>query len=589
MRTTFRKSALLGSVLATSLIVAGTGSAGAPVATTPAYVDQGAAWTAAVRSDFYTRDQGAQMIPLAWLKALTTADGQPFLGDSFARYGYLPNPEVSTGLPIGFTASGPAGSEMAGMTCAACHTRQITVGTQDYRIDGGPALVDFQALLADLTAAVGRALGTDASFTTFATAVLGSGASPAEVAALRQSVQLWYTRESTMTDRALPKDVPWGLGRLDAVSMIFNRVTGLDLGPAPSYLIADNVRVADAPVRYPFLWNAAIQDKTQWPGFADNGSDILGLARNLGEVYGVYGTYRPKKEWWHLAGINFLSDNSANFDGLTALEGMVKKIGAPKWPWAIDLTLAQRGSEVFNADAPGGSCASCHAERPGVTRFPFQKTWATPVLDVGSDTREYAILTRDAQSGVLQGASFPFVLKPIPARTTAFSLLTLSVVGSILQNYTGFLAPAPAPAPKAGAKRTLSDAMMAPAPAPPSAQADLKGAFDQSKAAPTTQYAYESRVLHGIWAAAPYLHNGSVGSLADLLNPPDKRAASFPLGRYYDVATVGLAADQHGSSYVRSTTGCADRNSGNSRCGHDFGTTLPDADKRALLEYMKTL
>ncbi|MGB8900889.1 MAG: hypothetical protein WCC90_17330, partial [Methylocella sp.] len=41
--------------------------------------------------------------------------------------------------------------------------------------------------------------------------------------------------------------------------------------------------------RYPFLWNAARQDKTQWPGFAKNGIDLLGLARNLGEVYGVFG------------------------------------------------------------------------------------------------------------------------------------------------------------------------------------------------------------------------------------------------------------------------------------------------------------
>jgi hypothetical protein len=90
MRITFRKTALLGSILATSLVVAGTGSARAPTSLTPAYVDQGPAWTAATRADFYTRDQGAQLIPLAWLKALTTAEGQPFLGDSLSRYGYLP-------------------------------------------------------------------------------------------------------------------------------------------------------------------------------------------------------------------------------------------------------------------------------------------------------------------------------------------------------------------------------------------------------------------------------------------------------------------------------------------------------------------
>ena len=44
--------------------------------------------------------------------------------------------------------------------------------------------------------------------------------------------------------RALPTE-PWGPGRLDAVAMIFNRLTGLDLGKPPSYLIPDNIQRAD--------------------------------------------------------------------------------------------------------------------------------------------------------------------------------------------------------------------------------------------------------------------------------------------------------------------------------------------------------
>jgi len=572
-------------VLVSSLLMTGTASRGDPVAQTPIYLNQGAAWTEATRADFYTRDQGAQMIPLPWLKALTTAEGQPFLGDGLTRYGYLPNPDVDNGLPVGFTASGPTGNEMAGMTCAACHTRQITVDNRDYRVDGGPALVDFQALLGDLSAAVGRVLVSDASFKPFATAVLGSGTAPPDVAALKQAVQLWYQREGTMTDRALPKDRPWGLGRLDAVSMIFNRVTGLDLGPPPTYLIADNIRVADAPVRYPFLWNAPVQDKTQWPGFADNGSDLLGLARNLGEVYGVFGTFRPTKQWWHIGGINFLTDNSANFDGLNRLEGLIKKIGAPKWPWAVDLPLAQRGSVVFSAAAPGGSCASCHGQTPGKKRFFEQKTWATPILDVGTDSREYAILGRDAKAGVLQGASIPFLMKPIAPKQSAFSLLGFSVAGSIVQNYTTLRSPVALGAAPGVAPRALRKAAL-----PPS-QAELKGAFNfAATIPPTTEYKYESRVLYGIWAAAPYLHNGSVASLADLLEPDDKRATTFAVGRYYDTKTVGLAADQRESQHVRKTTGCGPgRNSGDSRCGHNFGTMLDPADKLALLEYLKTL
>lgn len=123
----------------------------------PIYVDQGPQWTAASRADFYTRDQGSQMIPLAWLKALVQTNGQPFLADSLARYGYLAD-AGNAPLPIGFTASGPEGAQIVGMTCSACHTRQITAEGKTYRIDGGPAIVDFQGLLTDLDEAMGQTL-----------------------------------------------------------------------------------------------------------------------------------------------------------------------------------------------------------------------------------------------------------------------------------------------------------------------------------------------------------------------------------------------------------------------------------------------
>src|ERR1700676_5599508 len=114
------------------------------------YTSQGPNWTQALRSDFYSRDQGSKMIPLDWLRSLKQANGQPFMADGLARYGYLPNPDNKNGLPIGFTAPGPAGTQTVGMTCSACHTRQIEANGNAYRIDGGPAIVDFESLLTDL-------------------------------------------------------------------------------------------------------------------------------------------------------------------------------------------------------------------------------------------------------------------------------------------------------------------------------------------------------------------------------------------------------------------------------------------------------
>jgi hypothetical protein len=310
-------------------------------------LDQGPNWTLTARRDFYSRDQGSRIMPLRWMTALKQPDGEPFMAESLGRYGYLPNSDIP-GMPIGFTIAGSSGSEIVGMTCSACHTRQITVADTAYRVDGGPAIVDFQSFLADLDTAVDSALTNETTFSEFGQTVLGRPPTPEEKASLRHAVSDWFYPYHTLMTRALPPN-PWGPARLDAVAMIFNRLTGLDIGPAPTHVIAENIQRADAPVRYPFLWNSPVQDKTQWPGFADNGNDILGLSRNLGEVYGVFAVYRPKKDPWHLLGFDYLNENSANFHGLEALEGLAKKLGPPKWPFAIDAVLAKQGEAIYAA------------------------------------------------------------------------------------------------------------------------------------------------------------------------------------------------------------------------------------------------
>lgn len=100
--------------------------------------------------------------------------------------------------------------------------------------------------------------------------------------------------------------------------------------------------------------------------------------------------------------------------------------------------------------------------------------------------------------------------------------------------------------------------------------------------------AYEARVLHGIWSAAPYLHNGSVPTLAELLKPAAKRVKAFKIGPQYDPDAVGLAVNQgvFSSDYQ---VGDCDGVSGNGNCGHEYGTDLSPDDQRALLEFLKKL
>ena len=104
-------------------------------------------------------------------------------------------------------------------------------------------------------------------------------------------------------------------------------------------------------------------------------------------------------------------------------------------------------------------------------------------------------------------------------------------------------------------------------------------------------HGYANMPLDGIWLRAPYLHNGSVPSLRDLLEPASRRPAVFWRGNdVFDPVRVGFVADQAeagGLHFFRFDT----TRPGNSNAGHEgpaYGTELPEADKAALVEFLKT-
>jgi hypothetical protein len=105
---------------------------------------------------------------------------------------------------------------------------------------------------------------------------------------------------------------------------------------------------------------------------------------------------------------------------------------------------------------------------------------------------------------------------------------------------------------------------------------------------PVPDLTYKARPLNGIWATSPYLHNGSVRTLKQLLLPPAQREQSFLVGsREFDPTEVGFvsaAAAAAAQPFLFDT-----RITGNSNKGHVYGTALSDADKADLLEFLKTL
>ena len=93
---------------------------------------------------------------------------------------------------------------------------------------------------------------------------------------------------------------------------------------------------------------------------------------------------------------------------------------------------------------------------------------------------------------------------------------------------------------------------------------------------------YWAPTLSGVWARSPYLHNGSVRTMYELLTAPAERPKAFYRGsQVFDEKEMGYTDE---GVYAFDTAG-----SGNSNSGHDYGTKLSDKEKRELIEYLKTL
>ncbi|MGZ5537496.1 MAG: c-type cytochrome [Chthoniobacterales bacterium] len=93
---------------------------------------------------------------------------------------------------------------------------------------------------------------------------------------------------------------------------------------------------------------------------------------------------------------------------------------------------------------------------------------------------------------------------------------------------------------------------------------------------------YWAASMGGVWARAPYLHNGSVRTVQELLTVPNERSKSYHRGSHdYDEAQMGYT---DGGAYIFDTAA-----SGNSNSGHDYGTKLGAEQKHDLMEYLKTL
>jgi len=197
------------------------------------YLNQG--WSQADREMYYQTPQGSVVLDYNVFLNLEVAGADAlFRSDANSeRYGLTPqapNPGTNPdGLPIGLAkstvAEGPfKGQDMVGPTCAFCHNTQLYYKGKVVRIDGGVGNhLDFMAYIYALDSALQDTLNDSAKFDRLA-ARLGATAADAK-GELRKRIVPQAQDIHTYSTRVMVAPYPWGPSRMDAISLIVNRLT----------------------------------------------------------------------------------------------------------------------------------------------------------------------------------------------------------------------------------------------------------------------------------------------------------------------------------------------------------------------------
>ncbi len=577
-------------------------------------------WSDTESNWFYNVPQGSRLVPYRWFLNLEQPGSKEAFTkpEHFRSMGFLtrhPAPGNTDGLPVGLVRDAlyEDGTEALGITCASCHTGLIRHGRKAFLIDGGPTMNDSETFLRRLAQSLQETADDTAKFERFAKKILGNDADADLKKDLRQALRRIAKERVGYNNRNLSREPAkrFGHGRIDAFGAIFNEVTTTFVGE-------DNVAPADAPVNFPCLWDAPQHDRVQWNGAAENRKNPLGLilfgtsevgalGRNTGEVLGVFGNLEVAHELL----IPRPYPNTSNKPNLLNIENSLKTLWSPKWPaelGAIDEAKLKRGKSLYSMH-----CQQCHHI---IDRRDPQRSIKAEISNVGTDDQLLSNFARKAKTGKLQGrrkslfhkerfkseddaklilrhvveramlntlqldrlkeliASPPLDALAIgPGFDSTFNVTvgqeTISVPLESFESVNGILE-------LAGDKDVL-DKVKAKLGGTSNARGNLE--LPQAVAVP----GYKARPLNGVWATAPYLHNGSVPTLADLLKPADQRPKTFHVGSTeFDAVNVGYVSDPKYPLYDTTVPG-------NKNIGHQYGAELNDQQRADLLEFLKSL
>lgn len=385
----------------------------------------------------------------------------------------------------------------------------------------------------------------------------------------------------------------------------------------------------NAPVSYPFLWDIVQSDYVQWNALASN-AGVGPIGRNTGEVIGVFGIldWTAHERGWSLSSIitkqqskSYQIEFTSSIDlvNLSRLESHLASLTSPVWPtqkadsptqeiakaifdklpeWQIDGAKVRRGRALY-----AEYCESCHEVIDRTDRDRIVVANMTNIDVMGTDRAmaensvNYKGYSGNFKNTYQTESVGGLVIKD---RAPVVQILTAATMGEV----------ATEPDPDKWWPHRALDwlYMMAKSFFDNQIKASVKSGnylADTTANPYQSLLSYKARSLNGIWATAPYLHNGSVPSIYDLLLPVKRegdaedglyRPSEFKVGsREFDPIKVGLRTEGYEGFPFK-----ADKR-GDYNTGHEYGTAhapavngvkqdpLTDAERWELVEYIKTL
>ncbi|MEM8962444.1 MAG: di-heme-cytochrome C peroxidase [Acidobacteriota bacterium] len=563
--------------------------------------------TEAERAAWRWTSEGSDLFPVAILRALNDVHtGKPFI-EGMDRYGFLPSAvsaENPYGLPVGWAINVPEFDlldlDYVGVNCSGCHTGQIDYQGASMRIDGAPNMANIEAFGVAVKDSVIATLADPVQALLFVSRLVRLEPPEADGTqtfngALDDDTRAFLEQKAErMSDPTMESADPIAFEMGESFGAILRGESEPEQEAAElTAQEAFGATEAFGHIRdlYDFVakYRALLENRLQLairaiyaietsPKPGPGRDDPWGIIRNLlfrtpteltapTSIPHLY--YAREYGWYHADGNtnSVMERDIAQAVALGAfvdadthqstllprriwvLEDMLAKLTSPAWPedilGTIDQDLAARGDELFHrkmtvpsGSAMGGSamagatvsCADCHAAWQGQLF----------TLDaIGTDPNRAENFLRP-QGDEDFWVAIPRAVKKIEA--VAFEISDISPEEAREHEYNY----------------------------PPEWRGTGK---------------YIARRLDGVWSTAPYLHNGSVPNLHDLLLPPDQRPTTFALGdRNYDPKKVGYVTETDDPIFVFDTTA-----NGSANSGHVFGTDLSEEDRWALVEYLKTL